>query len=82
MEKSISRLFTKNVIKNIIGLLIGAIGGYLYYHYVGCTSGGCAITSNPYLSILWGAVLGYLLFDMFKIKDKAIGQSDSPGGDA
>lgn len=82
MEKSISRHFTKNVIKNIIGLLIGAIGGYLYYHYVGCASGGCAITSNPYLSILWGAVLGYLLFDMFKIKDKAIGQSDSPGGDA
>lgn len=70
MEKSISTFLTKNRIKNIIGITIGALGGYLYYYFIGCTSGTCAITSNPYMSILWGAVLGYLLFDIFKIKDK------------
>lgn len=77
MEKLLSGILTKNTLKNIAGLIIGAVGGFLYYYFVGCTSGGCAITSNPYMSILWGAVLGYLLFDMFKIKEKAVDQSDS-----
>jgi len=65
-----SAFLTRNRIKNIIGLLIGALGGYLYYYFIGCTSGSCAITSNPYMSILWGSLLGYLLFDMFKLKEQ------------
>jgi hypothetical protein len=24
---------------SILGVIIGALGGYLYYHYVGCFSG-------------------------------------------
>ncbi|MDP2424522.1 MAG: DUF6132 family protein [Bacteroidales bacterium] len=47
----------------IIGTTLGVIIGYLYYRYVGCRAGGCAITSNPYMSILWGAAIGYLLSD-------------------
>jgi hypothetical protein len=70
MAKSITTFLTKNRIKNIIGISIGALGGFLYYYFIGCTSGNCAITSNPYMSILWGAVLGYLLFDIYKIKEK------------
>ena len=27
--------------------IIGAIGGFLYYRFVGCASGACPITSNP-----------------------------------
>ena len=50
----------------VIGAVAGALGGYIYYIEVGCTSGSCAITSNPYLSMLWGAAIGYLVFDMFK----------------
>jgi hypothetical protein len=57
----------------IAGAVTGAIGGYLYWRFVGCQSGGCAITSNPYMSILWGTAMGYLLFDavagFFKKKD-------------
>lgn len=53
----------------IIGILIGAIGGYLYYHFVGCASGTCAITSKPVNSTLYGALMGGLLFTSFK-KDK------------
>jgi hypothetical protein len=49
----------------IIGLVAGAIGGYIYYIKIGCTSGTCPLTSNPYLSILWGAAMGYLVGDMF-----------------
>lgn len=54
----------------IIGAVIGALGGYIYYIQVGCNSGSCAITSNPYLSMLWGAAIGYLVFDMFKRRRK------------
>ncbi len=53
---------------SLIGIVVGAIGGYIYYSQVVCTTGGCPLTSNPYLTILWGAVIGYLLFDMFNKK--------------
>ncbi|ADQ79664.1 hypothetical protein Palpr_1518 [Paludibacter propionicigenes WB4] len=53
----------------IIGLLAGGAGGFLYYHFVGCASGTCPITSNPYISVIYGALMGYLLFDMFRKKE-------------
>lgn len=46
----------------MLGLVIGGVGGYLYYHYIGCASGSCPITSNPYISTLYGTLLGGLLF--------------------
>ena len=52
------------------GILIGAIAGYAYYHYVGCTSGTCAITSKPLNSTLYGSLMGGLLFNMFVKKEK------------
>ncbi len=56
----------------IIGMIVGAMGGYLYYHFVGCVSGTCAITSNPVNSTLYGVMMGGLLFSMFqKEKSKA-----------
>ncbi|MFY7938549.1 MAG: DUF6132 family protein [Flavobacterium sp.] len=54
----------------IIGLIAGAIAGYLYYYYVGCASGSCAITSRPINSSLYGAMMGSLLFNMFQ-KEKS-----------
>jgi phage shock protein E len=52
----------------IIGTFIGAIGGYAYYYYVGCSSGTCAITSKPINSTLYGALMGGLLFSNFSKK--------------
>jgi uncharacterized membrane protein YhaH (DUF805 family) len=43
---------------------IGVTGGYIYYATIGCNN-GCAIQSNPYLSMLWGGSLGYLLPGIF-----------------
>lgn len=63
-------LTSRNTLKNLAGLLVGIIGGYLYYRLVGCNSGGCAITSNPYMSVLWGGLMGYLLADIVKLKEK------------
>jgi hypothetical protein len=50
----------------IIGLIIGALGGYVYYHFIGCLSGSCAITSNPLNSTIYGALMGGLFFNMFQ----------------
>ena len=48
-----------------IGVAIGALAGYAYYFYVGCASGTCAITSIPFNSTLYGALMGGLIFNMF-----------------
>jgi len=65
----VKEFIIKNYLK-IIGAATGAIGGYLYYYFVGCQSGTCPITSNPYISIVYGAVMGYLVLDLFKKKEK------------
>lgn len=52
----------------LVGILAGTAGGYLYYRLVGCSTGSCPITSNPWISTFWGAGLGYLIGDIFKIK--------------
>ena len=39
----------------------GAIAGFLYYRLVGCASGACPITSNPYISTVYGGVIGMLI---------------------
>jgi hypothetical protein len=49
-----------------IGITIGAVGGYLYYYFVGCASGTCAITSKPLNSTLYGAMMGGLLLNIFE----------------
>lgn len=48
-----------------IGIVVGAIAGYLYYFYVGCASGSCSITSKPLNSTLYGALMGGLIFNLF-----------------
>ncbi|NVK05061.1 MAG: hypothetical protein HWD92_09560 [Flavobacteriia bacterium] len=52
-----------------VGLSIGALAGYIYYLEVGCASGSCAITSNPWRSSLYGGAMGVLLFDGLHKKD-------------
>lgn len=39
----------------------GALVGYLYQHFVGCRTGACPISSNPFLSTVYGALVGLLL---------------------
>ncbi len=55
-----TRTFLKKYLPEIAGTLLGAVGGFLYWKYVGCVSGTCTIKSNWYLMIPWAAVLGYL----------------------
>ena len=56
---------------SLLGILVGAISGFLYWNYIGCASGTCMITSKPLNSTLYGAVMGFLLFGLFKKEEIA-----------
>lgn len=60
--------FLKRNFWPVIGVPLGALAGFLYWKFVGCASGSCAITSNPYNSTIYGALMGGLVFSMFKKK--------------
>ena len=60
----------KTIIITGIGVVVGAIAGYVYYFYIGCASGTCAITSKPLNSTLYGGLMGGLLFNMFVTSPK------------
>ncbi len=64
--------FLSNYKLTLIGVVTGALAGYLYYHFIGCNSGTCAITSNPLNSTLYGALMGGLVFNIFKKENKKI----------
>jgi hypothetical protein len=63
----------KQIIKyklELLGLIVGSIGGWIYWYYVGCASGTCAITSSPVNSSLYGAFMGAVLLGMLKKETK------------
>ncbi len=51
----------KRYLPMMILVVAGLIAGFLYYRLVGCVSGACPITSNPYISTVYGGVLGTLI---------------------
>jgi hypothetical protein len=61
----------RTVIIASIGIALGALGGFLYWKYVGCISGTCAIWSNPARATLYGALMGGLLFMAFTPERKS-----------
>jgi len=58
------------LIIRILASLAGIGAGYLYYIEIGCRSGTCPITSNPWLSMLWGGLAAYLIIDIFLPRNK------------
>ena len=54
------------MVKIIIGVVAGGIVGFLYYRFIGCRSGACVITRNPYISTIYWAVLGGLIASLLK----------------
>lgn len=61
----------------ILGIVFGGIGGYLYYHFIGCTTRSCAITSKPLNSTVYGMVMGYLLFSVAENSKKKKTESEN-----
>lgn len=73
----------KSIIKNIWAqrvalMIVGAGLGYWYYAAIGCER-GCAITSNPWISTAYGALIGFLVHPG---RSKAAADPQNPGGPA
>jgi len=47
--------------KSIPGIILGGLAGFLFYYFIGCNSGTCAITSNPWNSTIMGSLMGFLI---------------------
>ena len=41
-------------------VVLGGFLGFLYYKLIGCNTGACPLTSNPYITIGYGAMVGAL----------------------
>lgn len=59
----------------LVGIIAGAIIGFSYWKLIGCNSGTCLITSKWHNSTAYGAIMGGLLFSMFK-KEKSENKND------
>jgi len=45
----------------MLGIILGAVAGYCYYYFIGCSTGTCPITSNPVNMTLYGTLFGAVL---------------------
>ena len=61
MNNFLNVLTENKILLKIIASLAGAGVGYLIYKWIGCRSGSCPITSNPWMSMIWGALMGFIL---------------------
>lgn len=48
------------ILKLAIGAVVGAVLGFGCCKLVGCPSGGCPLVRNPWVTTLYGALLGAL----------------------
>lgn len=48
-------------LRTVIGIVVGAVLGLAYQRFIGCRTGTCPITANPWVSTLYGATMGFLL---------------------
>lgn len=54
------------ILKLVIGLIIGGGAGFAFYKFIGCTTGTCPLTSNPWVSTFYGMILGGLIAGSLK----------------
>jgi hypothetical protein len=49
------------LLRTLLSIALGAALGYAYHRVVGCRTGACPITANPWASAIYGGVMGLLL---------------------
>ena len=59
----------RRLLRPLLAIALGALAGYAYYALIGCHSGSCGISSDPFYSSLYGSVIGLVL----------VGWSSAPG---
>ncbi len=58
--------FIQSKFWQILGGVIGALAGYIYWKEIGCSTGTCPITSKPLNSVVYFGVLGYFVSGTIK----------------
>ena len=58
----IDQAFVMLWLGRIAPTILGGGAGYAYYRFVGCRTGTCPITSNPWISTMYGALVGFMFF--------------------
>jgi hypothetical protein len=53
------------ILRMLIGAAIGGGLGFGWQKLVGCSTGTCPLTSNPFISTLYGMVMGVLIATSF-----------------
>jgi hypothetical protein len=56
----------KMILRILIGAAIGAGLGFGWHKFVGCPTGGCPLTANPYVATLYGMTMGALIATSFR----------------
>jgi len=73
--------YVKDIMTGIAGFILlamaifnigccGAIAGFFYWKFEGCSNGQCMISSHPFSSMIYFAVIGALVSSLFKRKNK------------
>ncbi len=62
---------TNPIVKKTIWVIGGAAAGFAWYYFVGCATGTCPISSNPYISTGYGALMGVLASGSFSTSKKS-----------
>jgi hypothetical protein len=49
------------IVRIIVGALIGAGIGFAMYKFIGCRTGACPLTGNPFVAMLLWGLMGALV---------------------
>jgi len=53
------------ILRILIGAIMGAGLGFGWHKLVGCSTGACPLTANPFVSTLYGMAVGALMAASF-----------------
>jgi hypothetical protein len=56
----------KPIVIMTVSVLVGGALGYANYRFIGCKTGTCPLSANPWISTVYGMVVGGMVGGMFK----------------
>ncbi len=56
----------KMIIAIVVGVVIGGALGFANYKFIGCKTGTCPLSANPWISTFYGMLVGGILGSIVK----------------